>query len=382
MRTLRRNTLCPVLLAGLAAVAWPQSGRAEAEVAEEGLPVAVTLSDGSRLRGTTPLRSVDLQTTYAELDLPLAKVARIRFDPRREQASFDLINGDTLTGVCFPPPLPLDMLFGRILVPFEHIRELRVFPKGRPGGLALHFTFEEEKGNEVEDRSGSGHHGVLVGEARRVETPGGQGVQITQPSSHVLVPAETLSVRGWSELTVAVRFRLDRYTTYGRVLSRGREGRGGGFGLSVGGVYGGRPYHGGFSVRLGPDQSVGDTVPRYAELGRWYQAVGVYDGETVRLYVDGKLVSSTDVPDKLRGKPLHEDDGTDLFIGRCATRRTWRDTHIVGVIDEVAIFDRALTEVEIGELHHTDGDGSRLEPPPPPPPHSWPRVMPRFPPEG
>jgi len=82
---------------------------------------------------------------------------------------------------------------------------------------------------------------------------------------------------------------------------------------------------------------------------QWHHLVGLRDGNTLRLYVDGVL----------NGVPAVLSDGYDLsgtsqanaYIGT-----GWRfdtsvlDKFIIGVIDDVRIYDRALTEEEIAWL--------------------------------
>jgi hypothetical protein len=71
--------------------------------------------------------------------------------------------------------------------------------------------------------------------------------------------------------------------------------------------------------------------------GRWHNAVGTFDGSTVRLYVDGHQVDSGS-PDS---SPIQYGlpSGNDLAIGNYP----WcQGLGFVGEIDEVKVFDRAL----------------------------------------
>jgi hypothetical protein len=67
------------------------------------------------------------------------------------------------------------------------------------------------------------------------------------------------------------------------------------------------------------------------------------DGQNLQLYEDGKLVTSK------RCKALATTDTETVWFGTDArANRVWG-----GRIDEVALFDRALTEEEVAALYRT-----------------------------
>ncbi|MBS3081296.1 S8 family serine peptidase, partial [Candidatus Pacearchaeota archaeon] len=70
----------------------------------------------------------------------------------------------------------------------------------------------------------------------------------------------------------------------------------------------------------------------------WKHVVGVYDGSNCKIYVDGGLVGS----DAVSGKP--EGIGHPLLIG---LESNYRKRGFKGAIDEVKIWDRALSDEEI-----------------------------------
>lgn len=83
-----------------------------------------------------------------------------------------------------------------------------------------------------------------------------------------------------------------------------------------------------------------------AAAGQWAHVAATYDGATLKLYVDGTLQSSV-------AAPLPFDSTQDLFIGgdpgsgnSISSGRSW----YTGLVDDVYIFDQALTEEEIAEI--------------------------------
>jgi hypothetical protein len=89
------------------------------------------------------------------------------------------------------------------------------------------------------------------------------------------------------------------------------------------------------------------------EAGQAYHVVGTYDGAQVRLYIDGEQVATT----PLTGA-LGESD-RDLSVG------AWRDgvEHADGVIDDVSVYDAALSAAEVAE-HWEIGSESPTPPDP------------------
>jgi Icc-related predicted phosphoesterase len=78
------------------------------------------------------------------------------------------------------------------------------------------------------------------------------------------------------------------------------------------------------------------TTPKAANNNEWHHLAGTYDGKTLKLYIDGVEVKSRDDVFKIR------DAGGSFEIGR-------RDgvKYFKGKIDEVRVYNRALTKNEI-----------------------------------
>jgi hypothetical protein len=119
-------------------------------------------------------------------------------------------------------------------------------------------------------------------------------------------------------------------------------------------------------------QAVSECNPSLTDA-TWHHIVGILDkvGAVSRLHVDGKLVATTSKAftydkkgKKTNSKPTVplalkslENDG-DLFIGR---RRSNADTILNGSIDDVRIYDRALSEAEVKALYASEKKIAALE---------------------
>ncbi|MFF1931964.1 LamG-like jellyroll fold domain-containing protein [Streptomyces sp. NPDC058228] len=82
------------------------------------------------------------------------------------------------------------------------------------------------------------------------------------------------------------------------------------------------------------------------ELGTWYHLVGVRDGDEVKLYLDGKLVSTT------AAGPADVSTGP-LSVGRAQYAGQQGDFWN-GAVDQVSVFDKALTADEVSALHDSE----------------------------
>jgi hypothetical protein len=91
------------------------------------------------------------------------------------------------------------------------------------------------------------------------------------------------------------------------------------------------------------------------ELGRWYHVVGVYDGESSTLYVNGERVARDD---RVNGQVLYAEQHV-LQVGGGAAGRDATDggTGIDALLAEVSVYDRAFDERSVQKLFQ----GARID---------------------
>ncbi len=82
--------------------------------------------------------------------------------------------------------------------------------------------------------------------------------------------------------------------------------------------------------------------PKILNLNQWYHLIGTYNGTHVNLYVNGELVKSEVAPGKLTKY------SGSMNIGR---NPYWTNRQFNGIIDEVKIYNYALSDVEIRNLY-------------------------------
>ncbi len=123
-------------------VAWAAEDRAES-----GLRLAVGLVDGSRVIGSPSVKSVMVETPYVKMDLALDQIRRVALHKNRESASFDLVNGDKISGSVNLGRLKLATLFGEATIPVHIVKKIDVLNYGDPT-----VRFEIDQSGNIHDK--------------------------------------------------------------------------------------------------------------------------------------------------------------------------------------------------------------------------------------
>ena len=108
-------------------------------------------------------------------------------------------------------------------------------------------------------------------------------------------------------------------------------------------------------VHFWPGNAIGITTKAAIPLDRWVHVTMTYDGSSraggLRLYLDGRRADCKVVRDSLT-KNITGGGGDELTVGQRFRDRGFKN----GFVDEINVFDRALTPLEVAQL----GDGTTL----------------------
>jgi len=343
------------VLAVLAVVGAAWAGQDKTSDEPQKITLALDLDDGSHVIGVPGIESIPVQTSYAKMGIQLKEILTIRIAEDHEKASVDLRNGDKLKGVITLEPIKLETIFGKVSIKIEHIKEIRVVLSGGAlnHGLVLHYSFDKDEGGKVVDESGMGNDGYWVGVPMYEAGIKGQAARFRSKDTYIVSSSHRLNMNGWREATVSVWVSLNDYTSYGHIINRGTIStyEPGTFELAVGRLYG----SGLLAVRSSATGSAADYMSRDAanlSLHRWYHLVMTYDGAMLRYYIDGQI--DKEVPVKDRNVPLWDGPDTKLVIGSISRLPfiNWTDMFFNGLIDEVSIFDRALSDSEVKQIYN------------------------------
>jgi hypothetical protein len=196
------------------------------------------------------------------------------------------------------------------------------------------WSFDESSGTTVSDSSGHGNSGTIAGAARTTGGLAGSALAFDGDDDFVTIPDSSsldfgagMTVEGWVRPNLlAGALRPVAVKEAGPGLTPGLT-----WGLYAAGL-GGLPS--GHAVT--DAERVARGSARVSLTPTWTHLATTYDGSQVRLYVNGRLVASA-----LQRGPLASGDGP-LHIGG-TTWGEWFD----GLIDEVRVYDRALTTGEL-----------------------------------
>jgi len=103
------------------------------------------------------------------------------------------------------------------------------------------------------------------------------------------------------------------------------------------------------------DADDGDGLLTYLNSGNsydvneWHHVVGTYDGKEMKIYVDGKLEGTSGV----QSGPINYPDR--VFFSMGAYKDDNEDFVLKGMLDEVRLYDRALSEKEVSNNLEAEG---------------------------
>jgi hypothetical protein len=334
-RTVIAAILCTVVLFG-----WGSVDAEETNSPTQQVRLELGLVDGSRVVGVPKMESVPLQTAYATMNIPLKGISTLRMDEDHENAAVEMRNGDKLKGVVSLKPVTLATVFGEAKIGVEHIRELRVVLSGGPlpealrKGLVLYYSFDRDEGAMARDQSGTGNDGETHGTKW---TPEGRlgGACCFNGSEHIDIGNEpSLNIK--SAITMAA-WVLPRQSTGDHPIIA-KEGAGGRqtywFGI----------YQGRFGLLLGGGGGWGLDARAFGNIptDKWQHLAVTWNGADYSCYCNGAIVGtgrySAQVPSS----------AAPVQIGQ---NSEFASTHFSGMIDEVMIFDRALSDVEVKQIY-------------------------------
>lgn len=232
---------------------------------------------------------------------------------------------------------------------------------GLEDDLVLYLTFDNVKGRQILDASGNNLDAKIVQNANFVEGKHGDAIKITANTEDcVNVPAsEALKT---SEITMSAWIYRENWAN------------GSGYWFDKGSYAGPANMHaygmaifqikdvhwniGGLNAEtilvmsLGSNRNHSRLSVRIPNLGerKWHHVVGTYDGAFRTIYLNGEVFFDTEKVGFEPTKVFADTNDEALRIGCAKGKKEYAFDH--GLIDEVALWNRALTQSEIRTAMH------------------------------
>jgi hypothetical protein len=222
-----------------------------------------------------------------------------------------------------------------------------VFAQVYPEGMISYWKFEEGSGSTTALDSVGNNDGAIEG---ATYTTGRVGEaldfsgwdEVTVSNNQTLNPAH-VTIEAWVYPTIHSYYR----TVISKLYSNAWVNPWSGYRLSI-------PWNvdrPAFSVAIGGQRYIKQSdspIP----MNAWSHLVCTYDGNAARIYINGQLASTDESPTG----PIDNSTGP-LYIGEIPGT----NNRYYGKIDEVAIYDRALTLEEIQQHYQNGLDGQGYE---------------------
>jgi len=206
---------------------------------------------------------------------------------------------------------------------------------GGTGGVLGQWQFDEGSGTTVVDSSGAGHAGTVSGNPTWVSGVKGSALRLDGNGDYVTVAdAPSLDLSG--AMSIAVWVRPEKTATQ-YVVKKGTSSVDG---YEIGLSSAGKIFFRLNAVSSGDTYRINSTSTYPTNGSTWVHVVGVYDGTTMRLYVNGVQQASAPGPSAIAVNTL------PLVLG--AEGAGYRP--LTGALDVTGIYDHALTPAEITTL--------------------------------
>ena len=317
----------------------PQTGRVKEVTADAIILEKTAMLDGEMKRIEIPVRIADL----SEKMLAEYKIQWTPKTPDEAVAAAMVAFAARNT-----PVMEAALQHARGHELYEHYDDLLVKLGGREPdvdeSLIVHYDFEKLENNSVADVSGHDvNASATAGSPVLVDGVMGKAISFGgKTGGSGYLKAVSNPTRGLKQMSVSLWFLTENPGANYKLASTAIWKGGPGSGWTVGTHYPeiwGNDWKG---VRdAGPDER---TVP--FKPGEWNHLAVVYDGSSVREYVNGQLARTYPTT----GEPVG--DGGDFTVG------TWvQGFHFDGAMDDFRVYNRALSESEVTALYR---QGDRL----------------------
>lgn len=198
--------------------------------------------------------------------------------------------------------------------------------------IVLLYKFDEDMGDTAVDLSGKGNDGVITDAEWTPDGKFGGGIVFNGTSSVIEVPHDDSLLPGGDQITIMAWYNPASLPAgYPAIARKGAVAEmGWGFDTPNGNLRG-------FVYLAATQAAVIATGSSVLETDEWQHVAMIYDGEEIRVYLNGKLDGNIDCSGDIN------ENGSSVWISKKANENNFLD----GIMDDLAILNVALTEAQL-----------------------------------
>ena len=196
------------------------------------------------------------------------------------------------------------------------------------------WLFDDGSGSTLKDSSGNGNDGKLVEGPTWIDGKFGKALKFDSKKKHRVKVENSDSLNVTDQISILAWGFVSDKAGNRRFLQKSTPGSDNQYRLLREGGF--------FRFDAGPGVSNSRVQSPMFTDNEWHHVAGIYDGKTTAIYIDAKQTASQ----KSTGK-MNPSDGP-IFIGTKHPNAPEGD-YWMGMIDEVAIINRAVTTAELSQ---------------------------------
>jgi prepilin-type N-terminal cleavage/methylation domain-containing protein len=231
---------------------------------------------------------------------------------------------------------------------FPGVYSLRTSPNPltpglRDKGMVGYWSFDEGSGTTAYDRSGNNNNGTLINGPTWTQGKVSSALSFDGTSNYVLVTNPSNNALNPSYITISAWFKTSfTSTNWRKIIGKGPDSS------EVYSIYispSNYPYPNYCHVerQIGSQASFNSTGPTVTD-GNWHNCVYTFDGSVEKIYVDGVLRNTQNTSGTLTGN----NENVSIGAEKSSTTSMY---YFDGLIDEVRIYNRALSDAEIKAIY-------------------------------
>jgi len=203
--------------------------------------------------------------------------------------------------------------------------------------LVLYLTFDADEGNTVKDLTSNHNDGDIKGNPKKVDGIFGSALKFNGTTDSVEIP-HNASLNMTNTVTMEMWVNLDAGgpdTNQVGIEKGGWEA--GEYSLYAHYNPGNKSAVQFFDLPVACGDANSGNLGQDIKDGNWHHLAGVWDGKNIYIYTDGKLDLSWECGGKLNT------NSKSVYIGA----RNGAERLLQGIVDEVRLYNRALSEAEV-----------------------------------